>query len=72
MSDSKARIRNYLRSTLIAYCYLITEGHAESYQEVVNLLEDAVVDKEVRNELQNHFSDFNFQEYIRIDDSLHQ
>jgi hypothetical protein len=72
MSDSKARIRDYLRSTLIAYCYLITEGHAESYQEVVDLLEDAVVDKEVRNVLQNHFSDFNFQDYIRIDDSLHQ
>lgn len=72
MSDAKARIRDYLRSTLIAYCYLITEGHASSYKDVIDILEDAVVDKTVQDELQSNFSGFRFQDFIKIDNSLHK
>lgn len=72
MSDAKARIRDYLRSTLIAYCYLITEGYASSYRDVIDILEDVVVDKTAQDRLQDNFSDFRFQDFIKIDDSLHE
>lgn len=71
MDDSQARVRDYLRASLIAYCYLITNSDLDNHKDVNDLLADAIIDEDSKSELKNYFSEFNFEDYLRISESLH-
>lgn len=71
VDDFQARLRDYVRVTIILFCYMVDNGAVATFDEVIEIIEDSVVDEEERDELDDHFSGIDISELLRIDPELH-